>query len=206
MPIRVLIAGPEGEFANYVQAVRAAGGIPVLSTDAGEAENCDALLLPGGGDICPDCYGQENVASVQMNPERDRYELEILRRFAELRKPVLGICRGLQLINVFFGGTLHQDIPGHKRFDGIDRLHAAHTEHPFFCKACGETCIINSAHHQSIDRLGEGLQAVQWAPDGTVEAVCHGELPVWAVQWHPERLDSEAGRGIFRTFLRCCTD
>ena len=206
MPIKVLIAGPANEFTNYVQAVKTAGGLPVLSTDVREAEDCDALLLPGGGDISPCRYGQENVASVMMDPARDQYELALLQRFEELRKPILGICRGLQLINVFFGGNLHQDIPGHSRVEGIDRLHAIRTEPSFFYEACGETCIVNSSHHQSIDRLGKGLKAVQWAPDGTIEAVCHEERPVWAVQWHPERLDNEVGRGVFRAFLRCCED
>ena len=206
MSIKVLIAGSKGEFINYVRAVEAAGGVPVLSTDARDAETCDALLLPGGGDISPCRYGQENVASVMMDPERDRYELDLLRRFTELRKPVLGICRGLQLINVFFGGSLHQDIPGHRCVEGIDRLHAVCTEQSLFSEACGETCIVNSSHHQSVDRLGEGLKVVQRAPDGTVEGICHEELPVWAVQWHPERLDNEVGSGVFRAFLRYCKD
>ena len=206
MSIKVLIAGPKGEFINYVRAVEAAGGVPVLSTDVRDAENCDALLLPGGGDISPCCYGQKNVASVAMDPERDRYEMDLLRRFTEHRKPVLGICRGLQLINVFFGGSLHQDIPGHRSVEGIDRRHAAYTERSFFSEVCGEKCIVNSSHHQSIDRLGEGLKIVQRAPDGTVEAIFHEELPVWAVQWHPERLNNEVGKGVFRTFLRHCED
>ena len=101
---------------------------------------------------------------------------------------VLGICRGLQVLNVFFGGTLIQDLPGHSQAAGRDRLHRVRTAPSPLQDLFGETLVVNSAHHQAADRLGQGLRAVQWAIDGTVEAVIHQSLPVWGVQWHPERL------------------
>jgi len=200
---RVFIWGETGTYENYVRAIEAAGGRVSLS-GAQSVGDCDALLLPGGGDVEPWRYGQKNTASRHLEPERDQAELELLARFTVLKKPILGICRGIQTINVFFGGTLCQDIPGHCCFDGIDRLHTVHTALSAFRDFCGETCIVNSAHHQTVDVLGSGLQAVQWAPDGTIEAVCHKTLPVWGVQWHPERLPGETGRQLFRAFLAGC--
>ena len=136
--------------------------------------------------MAPWRYGAEDRGSLPPDPERDWAELTLLEEFTSRERPVLGICRGLQGINVFFGGTLCQDLPGHRAVNGIDRLHRVRTA-PAFRDALPEG-IVNSSHHQAVDRLGKGLVAVQWAPDGTVEALCHQELPVWAVQWHPERL------------------
>ena len=118
--------------------------------------------------------------------------------------PVLGICRGLQTVNVFFGGTLCQDIPGHAAQNGADRLHRIRTSPSPLRGLCGENCVVNSAHHQAVDRLGAGLEAVQWTADGVVEALCHQTLPVWAVQWHPERLEGAVGRDLFTAFLALC--
>ncbi|WP_287227491.1 gamma-glutamyl-gamma-aminobutyrate hydrolase family protein [Oscillibacter sp.] len=87
-----------------------------------------------------------------------------------------------------FGGTLIQDLPGHSQAAGRDRLHRVRTAPSPLQDLFGETLVVNSAHHQAADRLGQGLRAVQWAIDGTVEAVIHQSLPVWGVQWHPERL------------------
>lgn len=192
----VYIWGEAERFANYRRAVGLAGGLAVFGRESrGQGRAWDALLLPGGGDLEPWRYGQENTASRGLEPERDRAELELLAEFTAAGKPVLGICRGLQTINVFFGGTLAQDIPGHSAVDGADRLHRVRT-------ARGEEILVNSAHHQAADRLGSGLRAVQWAEDGVVEALRHVRLPVWAVQWHPERLEaSGAGRRLMEAFL-----
>lgn len=151
-------------------------------------EDCAALLLPGGEDIAPALYGQENAGSRDVNPERDRRETQSFQLFLELERPILGICRGAQLINALLGGTLHQDIPGHSRVEGEDRLHGSFTVDPLLISLYGERIPVNSSHHQAIDRLGEGLRIVQWADDGTVEAIRHESLPIFAVQWHPERL------------------
>ena len=197
--MRIYVWGDENRFANSRKAAEAAG---VEVCFHGMPEACDALLLPGGGDMEPWRYGQVNIASRELEPERDAAELALLERFLSAGKPVLGICRGLQIINVFFGGTLVQDLPGHCTADGVDRLHRVITEPSPLLAVCGRDCIVNSAHHQAADRLGTGLQAVQWAPDGTVEAVVHTRFPVWAVQWHPERLDSGAGARLFRAFTQ----
>ena len=199
----VYIWGGPDRFANYRRWVKAAGARAVFGTAAeGQARLWDALLLPGGGDLEPWRYGQGNTASRNLEPERDEAELRLVQAFTAAKKPVLGICRGLQTINVFFGGTLAQDIPGHEALENADRLHGVRTAPSPLRPLCGAGAEVNSAHHQAADRLGSGLRAVQWAEDGVVEALCHRHLPVWAVQWHPERLGDRAmGRRLLGAFL-----
>ena len=194
--------GPE-RFANYRRWVESAGGRAVFGDASdGQGRKWDALLLPGGGDLEPWRYGQENTASRGLEPERDEAELRLLQEFTALGKPVLGVCRGLQTINVFFGGTLAQDVPGHGAWEEGDRLHGVRTAPSPLRPLWGERMTVNSAHHQAADRLGSGLRAVQWTGDGVVEALCHERLPVWAVQWHPERLgDPVPGRRLMEAFL-----
>lgn len=184
----VFLWGRPGQYPNYQRALEAAGAAVRLSQDLSGADRCSTLLLPGGGDMEPWRYGQVNTASRGLEPDRDRAELLLLERFTRARKPVLGICRGMQVINVFFGGTLVQDLPGHGQAAGRDRLHRVRTAPSPLNDLYGREVIVNSAHHQAADRLGGGLQAVQWTANGTVEAVVHRALPVWGVQWHPERL------------------
>ncbi len=200
----VYIWGEAERFSNYRRWVESAGGRAVSgSAAAGQGALWDALLLPGGGDLEPWRYGQENTASRGLEPERDEAELRLLQEFTAAGKPVLGVCRGLQTINVFFRGTLAQDIPGHNAWADGDRLHAVGTAPSPFRALWGERIWVNSAHHQAAGRLGGGLLAVQWAEDGVVEALCHRRLPVWAVQWHPERLGNrEPGRQIGRASCR----
>lgn len=178
------IALPQERFHNYVNALTALGAEVRFSGTDG----CDALLLPGGGDLDPARYGQENRGSLDIDPERDALEFALVQQALEKGLPILGICRGSQLLNVFFGGTLHQDIPDHRATEEGDRLHPSRAEDPMLRSLYGEEFIINSSHHQAVDRPGVGLRPVQWAPDGTVEAIRHETLPVFGVQWHPERL------------------
>lgn len=169
---------------NYIIALHALGAEVSFT----EPEQCDGLLLPGGGDVDPARYGQELRGSRGIDPDRDRRELDAVSLFVDLGRPVLGICRGVQLLNVWFGGTLHQDIPDHSGTEGRDRLHGSVIEDAALRAVYGERFVINSAHHQAVDRLGTGLRPVQWADDGTIEALRHETLPVFGVQWHPERL------------------
>lgn len=198
---QVYIWGEEARFSNYRRAVELAGGQPCFH---GDPAGCAALLLPGGGDLEPWRYGQPNTASRGLEPERDAAEFLLLERFTAAGKPVLGICRGLQTVNVFFGGTLAQNVLGHEAVGGGDRLHPVRMAPSFLSRICGEEAVVNSAHHQAADRLGQGLAAVQWAADGVVEALEHETLPVWGVQWHPERLPGELGRRLFAAFLERC--
>ena len=148
----------------------------------------DLLLLPGGGDVHPRFYGQQINGSTDIDEARDGRELALVDEFLRAGKPIVGICRGLQLLNVYFGGTLRQHIEGHSQIDGVDRLHAINTAPGLLRALYGARFTVNSAHHQAVETLGEGLQVLACAPDGTAEAIAHKALPVFAVQWHPERL------------------
>ncbi|MEG2176872.1 MAG: gamma-glutamyl-gamma-aminobutyrate hydrolase family protein [Oscillibacter sp.] len=205
----LFVWGDRADYANYCRAVEAAGGAILFSREIQAAIGCDGLLLPGGGDLAPWRYGQGDCGSRRGDVTRDEAELTLAAQFAALNKPILGICRGMQLLNVYFGGTLLQDIPGHNARDGEDSLHTAKAAPSFLTALYGAEHVINSAHHQAVDRLGGGLQAVQWAQDGVVEALCHETLPVWGVQWHPERLcgplaraGAVDGSGVFHWFLK----
>ena len=190
---------PCGKRENYEQTLtelgaKVCGCQPLL---------CDALLLPGGADLDPALYGCENTASRGVSRRRDGQELRLFNAFMKRQRPILGICRGQQLINVALGGTLLQDIPEHGKLGGSDRLHLTRTQDETLCALYGERFLVNSAHHQAVDRLGEGLRAVQWAEDGTVEALRHETLPIFAVQWHPERMHAPTdGRKLFARWLQ----
>ncbi|MCP9758704.1 gamma-glutamyl-gamma-aminobutyrate hydrolase family protein [Aquitalea sp. S1-19] len=192
--------------SEYIDAVARAGGVPVLlphtaADDAGRwaqgwIQRLDALVLIGGGDIAPEHTGLAHDTLYGINPARDRTELALARAAVALHCPTLAICRGLQLLNVAHGGTLHPHLP-----DVVGEL-VAHrsaersaTPHPVnvapdstLAALLGETRIhAHSWHHQAAATLGQGLQAIAWADDGVVEALIMTDCPeLLAVQWHPE--------------------
>ena len=191
---------------NYEAALRLAGAQAVA-----EPSSAEALLLTGGGDVAPWRYGQLPSGAADIDEARDARELALVRDFLARGLLVFGICRGLQVLNVFFGGTLRQHIEGHSQIDGRDRLHAVCAEKGLLHALYGPRFTVNSAHHQSAGRLGEGLCVLARADDGTVEALAHETLPVFAVQWHPERLcgafarpDAADGAALFAALLRRC--
>ena len=160
-----------GTYDNYCTSLRTAGAVPLLSGTPDVAPDaCHGLLLPGGGDI---------LGKLPFN------EQHIIHLFVAAKKPILGICRGMQALNVFFGGTLYTDIPGHQIPAG-DMIHPSIAKGPI-AALLGPHPIVNSNHHQAVKRLGDGLTACQWAGDRTIEAVYHPRLPILGVQWHPER-------------------
>ena len=187
--------------ANYAGQVAAAGGIPVLLPPlpgvAAVADRLDGLLLTGGGDVDPGRYGaQPHPRTGRVSVPRDTAELELLDAAAAAGLPVLGVCRGMQLVNVARGGTLRQHLPddaGHAPAPGTFGSHpvriAAGTRLAGILGANGAGVDVPTAHHQAIDRLGEGLVATAWAEDGVIEAVepSAADTPfLLAVQWHPE--------------------
>jgi gamma-glutamyl-gamma-aminobutyrate hydrolase PuuD len=175
-----------------------AGGVPLLlppvAQSAHAVERVDAVLLSGGRDVDPGRYGADPHPATGAHPERDAAELAVLHRALELRLPVLGVCRGAQLLNVALGGTLHQHLPdvvghdGHNpklgEFSDVDvRLDPAGR----VGAAVGPDVLVRCHHHQAVDAVAPGLVATGWAADGTVEAVEHAGHPfVVGVQWHPE--------------------
>jgi putative glutamine amidotransferase len=187
--------------ANYAEQVAAAGGIPVLLPPlpgiAAAVDRVDGLLLTGGGDIDPGRYGaQLDPRTSRVSGPRDAAELEALDAAVAAGKPVLGVCRGMQLLNVARGGTLCQHLPagaGHTPAPGTFGSHpvkvAAGTRLAGILGADGSAVEVPTAHHQSIDRLGDGLVVTAWAEDGVIEAVERndgGDPFLVAVQWHPE--------------------
>lgn len=190
-PITVGIAGRKEKTVNYENACLSVGLSPCTSLRLSQLISCDALLLPGGGDITPGFYGQENHSSHSIDTELDILQLQALDYFVRSKKPILGICKGMQLINIYFGGTLTQDLSErirHQIAEG-DVLHPSYVQEDcVLSRLYGSRFQINSNHHQAIDRLGKGLRVVQTSDDGIIEGITHDTLPIFAVQWHPERL------------------
>lgn len=205
----LFLYGEPEEYSNYINAFRALNAKVEASLDDSKAVECDALLLPGGGDVNPALYGQDMDGSNTPDDARDAGEMRVIARFLALERPILGICRGLQILNIVFGGTLKQHISGHSKISpDADHVHATHTDHPLLLDLYGAEFPVNSAHHQVIDQLGCGLKAIQWSEDGYIEAAMHNTRPILGLQWHPERTcfqfarpDAVDGSKILRAFL-----
>jgi putative glutamine amidotransferase len=197
--------GRPAEVVNraYVGAVVDAGGLPIIlpvledhHVDA-VLDLLDALVLSGGGDIDPAIYGQVAAPEVYgVHTGRDRWELALVRAALERDMPVLGICRGAQVLNVALGGTLIQDLPAitdhiHRADDrGAEVVHPIAVRSGLLARVLGGTTVgANTLHHQAVGRLATGLRAAAWAQDGTIEAIEFEDgRSVLGVQWHPEML------------------
>jgi putative glutamine amidotransferase len=183
--------------ADYSRSVLHAGGLPVnLPLDADPCQylpHLSGIVLTGGADIEPEFYGQDPDGNGGYEPERDELELALLAGALDAGLPVLGICRGLQLLNVHSGGTLHQHRPLHARYD-VDpsaRVHPVSFDAGSCLQAIlGPRVTVNSLHHQTVDRLGGGLVVTGRADDDTIEGIEIPGRPVIAVQWHPEMLSN----------------
>lgn len=185
--------------ASYARAVEKAGGLPVvipeLDPDAvdGLLDHIHGIVLVGGPDLDPAYYGEDRWLTTDVaSPERDVFDLALAQRCVERDHPLLAVCRGVQVLNVALGGSLHQHQPVHmQRERWNDDVHDVELEPGSRCAATVESLHIgtNSLHHQTIDRLGSGVLAVAHAADGTVEAIeVDGAPRVLGVQWHPELL------------------
>lgn len=210
----------------YVKAVLLAGGVPLLIPTGLDKpglnaliHHLDGLLFTGGGDIQTARFnGSPHPKIYGVDPERDNLEFDLLELALGHHLPFLAICRGAQVLNVAFGGGLHthlaDQLPNalkHDWFPAYPRDKHAHTVsltrgsllHDIFQ---ADDVPVNSLHHQGISRVGEGLEAVAFAPDGLVEGlVVRGEPFALGVQWHPECLPEDAGmRALFKTFIAAC--
>ena len=188
---RILLSG-KGNLENYINAINAAGAEAVAEYPAKIDTGYDGLLICGGCDIDPAYYGEDVDGAVDIDRERDENELKLLSAYAGAGKPVLGICRGHQMINVFFGGSLCQHIPEyelHVKRDGRDSAHTVRAvPDSILASLYGTEFSVNSSHHQVIKKLGDGLRATAVWSDKYIEAVEHTSLPIIGVQWHPERM------------------
>ena len=203
-------------FQNYLNALNHLGVEPVFVYEPCEAAGFDGLLLPGGEDINPARYGQENRGSEEINDDLDNLQFAVLDNFLKTNKPIMGICRGHQLLNVYFGGTLIQDIEEkayHKwlepKGDNINTVIA--DDGSILERLYGKRFKTNSSHHQAVDKPGKGLKIVAKADDGIVESLEHESLPIFSVQFHPERMCFEKanpemvdGSEVLKYFLDRC--
>lgn len=179
-----------------------------------DALTCDGLLLPGGGDMDPKFYGQERIpACGEPNLLRDAAEPLLLRAFLAADKPVLGICRGIQVMNAVLGGDLYQDIKPFEHLPHNDHWAKVHTvtvrRGTLLSRILGQdTVLVNSQHHQAVDRVAPGFTLAALSEDGIVEAI---EKPdagfCLGVQWHPEWLSDAdpAMQGLFDAFVNACS-
>lgn len=184
--------------------------------------SCNGIILTGGHDVHPALYNKPNYLEVldaeQIDQERDAFEMNVIASAISMGKPILGICRGLQIANVYFGGTLIVDIPTvigsgkHGKIDGQDQRHEVSIVSGSLISTITnqETGIINSAHHQSADTIGEGLCATAFSDNNIIEALEYkqpqGKPWLLLVQWHPERIsnDESFSLSIRKVFLENC--
>jgi putative glutamine amidotransferase len=200
-----LHSGGERFFSNddYIKAVVSAGGTPVILPPLAETDKIerqlaavDGLLAPGGGDLDPCYYGEEPLPALgTVYPERDEYELYIIKLACQLGKPILGICRGAQVINVAFGGSLHQDIGDGllQHYQNTKKYGLGHTveilKGSLLQAILGVGLIrTNSYHHQAVKVVAPGFVVCARSCDGLIEGIENREKGILAVQWHPEML------------------
>ncbi|MBL7074995.1 gamma-glutamyl-gamma-aminobutyrate hydrolase family protein [candidate division KSB1 bacterium] len=209
---------------DYPLAVEEAGGLPVLipllidryllDQMAGEI---NGLVVSGGDDVDPSTYGEELIdPRWKRDRQRVLFEMELIKKCLSQKKPILGICRGMQVLNVAFGGTLFQDLPS-QRGGGIDhRMSAAFPAKRHLISIQKDTNLrnilgmdtlaVNSFHHQAIKTLGNGLKVSALAPDGVLEGLeRRGDPLIMGVQWHPERMMGEGvQKKLLRAFVQQC--
>ena len=220
--MKIGITFSESNYINYPQWIKGNDStieIIELSYETNNLHhitNCDAVVFTGGIDMDPIEKIDYDNAPKKFNLARDQFEMAALEKALELRKPILGICRGLQLINVDFGGTLHSDNGAiknktHQR-ETEDKIHQIKVEKDslFYTIVKQEFGEVNSAHHQSIHKLGSGLKAVAHTEDGVIEVIESTnpiEQYILAVQWHPERmsdLESPFSKNILGAIIEKC--
>lgn len=198
----------------YLEAIRDAGGIGVLlpnrdtdpATVAAYARYLDGFLLAGGGDLHPSYYQESPTsANLAVDEVRDRFEYLLCDVILPLGKPILGICRGMQVLNVYLGGSLYQDIPRHT--DGHHRIRIEPTS-LLASVIHADQWTVNSFHHQAVREAAPVLRIDAQSTDGIIEAIHHTSHPfLLGVQFHPELMVSDEifARRIFRSFVSACS-
>lgn len=202
---------------QYINAVQESGGIPFLLTPTDAIPTfINGIILSGGGDIDPLLFGEEpyaNMHATDIDPLRDAFELALYRYAITKKMPILGICRGMQLINIADGGTIFQDIYQQNKnlLEHSQVVESTHKIHKVTCmensnlyRMLGEkTVLVNSLHHQAVSHLGKHMVATAKSSDGIIEAIEHQSLPfVVGVQWHPEWLFDHFV--LFQTLIEKC--
>lgn len=202
---------------DYVEAIRKAGGIAIIVPPQKNedleyiCDLCEGLLVTGGDDLEPSLYNQvKHETTVCADYQLDEMDMHIINYFYRFHKPILGICRGIQAINVALGGSLYQDLPS--QFPNLNPEGHSKTEHLVYFEKdtygeqlFGKAFMVNSYHHQAIKALGKGLTVSGTSEDGVIEAIEGRDL--FAVQWHPERMkDIEEQQQLFKDFVDMCKE
>lgn len=212
--MKIAIFGEKSKTFRYVQYIKALSAEPFVTLNPKECTNCDGLLLPGGGDITPAFFGERINGSVNIDTRLDILQMDAFDMALRGNLPILGICKGMQLINVALGGTIYQhlDTANIHQYQNADQYHntTLHPDTELF-HLYGPHAFVNSAHHQGIHLLGQNLVPIQWcSDDNCIEAIAHQTKPILGVQWHPERLDSSktnlSGLPLLRAFLQLCAE
>lgn len=205
--------GTPGQPLKYLEAVSACSAEAQYVDPCGNAgrivRRYQGILIPGGRDLPPSWYGEETACAIAAeDPCRSSFERDLILEAHMAKKPVLGICYGMQLMNVVLGGTLYQDIAAQAGPEALEHREGFHEislgVNPYLPRG---TFRVNSSHHQAVRTVGRGLTVIAAAPDGIIEAVCAEEGPFFlGVQWHPERLDDPLSNMIFSAFAEACRD
>jgi len=217
MKPRILVAAKLKK-ESYVAAVEKNGGIADAVYCPEVDLSYDGLILCGGSDTDPNYYGEEINGAVNIDYDRDRTEMAVAKAYIEAGKPILGICRGHQLLNIALGGNIIQHLDnylGHQpQKEGEVIIHPVKADEGSLAyKFWGGEFETNSYHHQAMKDLAKGLKATAFSDNGTViEAVEHESLPIIGIQWHPERMCEETdskradGNLIFKYFIDLCRE
>ncbi|MBQ3418948.1 MAG: gamma-glutamyl-gamma-aminobutyrate hydrolase family protein [Erysipelotrichaceae bacterium] len=164
-------------------------------------KECNGLYVPGGVDVCPKHYHEEVSGTLKHYDFLDEIDFAYIKAFYKANKPILGVCRGQQVINVCFGGTLYQDISNH-----VDVWHDVKVEDISFIKDIYKKDVINvnSYHHQAVKKIADGFKVVAKSLDGTIEAMQYKNI--YTVQWHPEKYDADVFINYFINNIFCKTE
>ncbi len=206
---------------DLVEVVAKLGAIPVVLPDVPDAcgedyaQLFDGLIIPGGADVDPTFFGEEPLWKVGgSNYKRDVFEMALVRAFYKAGKPIFGICRGCQLINITLGGDVYQDLPSQdpqctilhtQKADGhYPTHHVSLVPGSALHDVFGDTAYVNSRHHQGIRKVAQGLYVTAKAPDGVVEGIETKDRQIVAVQWHPENMwrEHEEMYRLFEDFVQ----
>ena len=185
---------------NYLTALKNIGVNYVFSKNTTLIKNCNALLLTGGGNIIPYLYGKPVSISYDYDAVCDVCEQYLIKQFVKQRKPIIGVCKGMQAINVFFGGTL-TSVENHFYTEKNARHKITNLKNSFLLPYFNKTIEVNSCHVEKLDVVAKSLQVCAVSEDGTIEAIKHKTLPIYGVQFHPERMGVYFSNRFFSSLL-----
>ena len=204
---KALIVNKKAKFDNKetkrVKEKMEAAGFKVSSTDdidKVKPNKYDTLVIPGGHNITPSIYGEKRQKETYGTDKTvDNLQIKAVKKFKKAGKPILGICRGEQLVNVALGGTINQHIGWHKG----DRKITIKKNSELYNVFSKKEITVHHSHHQAVKKLGDGLVATQWDKDGTIEGYEHSSLPIYGIQWHPDHMGNK-GVTFFKYYKKIC--